>query len=448
MRHSILILTVLVCAWPQRSPHSNTTELLTLPPQEVFKRASLSIFIVEALDSDEHVVAFGSGVLVRLQRQNPSSGVVEPVSVVITNRHVVEDGVTFRVRQGQNHWTAKITYWDDNHDLCGLIAASLQAPKTSVRPSSSVTIGEHAYAIGAPQGLELTLSSGLVSGFRDSEQEGRVIQTSAPISKGSSGGGLFDSQARLIGVTTFYLQGGQNLNFAIPAERILELASHDTDATAGTPPSSALDWWSIGFEAERKKNYEKAIRAWQEVIRLEPKDDKNWSRLGYLYKKLKNYDEALECFRKATSLNKDSSNNLLALFGVYMELHSYNDAIAAAVEMVRLQPAESRSWFTLGAACLIAGQYKSQAVKAFQESVRLEPGNFKYWQLLGRAQRTNGQLDESIESLQHALRLNPDDATTWYELGLVYSKQGNQEKTFDVFAKLLEPSVPTSLRQF
>ena len=48
--------------------------------------------------------------------------------------------------------------------------------------------------------------------------EGRVIQTSAPISHGSSGGGLFDSGGNLLGITTFMLKDAQNLNFAIAAE--------------------------------------------------------------------------------------------------------------------------------------------------------------------------------------------------------------------------------------
>ncbi len=46
----------------------------------------------------------------------------------------------------------------------------------------------------------------------------RLVQTSAPISHGSSGGGLFDARGELLGITTFYFAGGQNLNFAVAAE--------------------------------------------------------------------------------------------------------------------------------------------------------------------------------------------------------------------------------------
>ena len=72
-------------------------------------------------------------------------------------------------------------------------------------------------AVGAPSGLERTLGEGIISGLR-SFRESRFIQTTAPISPGSSGGGLFDGFGNLIGVTTLQAKKGQALNFAIAAE--------------------------------------------------------------------------------------------------------------------------------------------------------------------------------------------------------------------------------------
>jgi len=86
-----------------------------------------------------------------------------------------------------------------------------------VRPYADVKVGERVFTIGAPQGLELTLAEGIVSSKRTVDA-GRLFQTSAPISSGSSGGGLFDSHGHLIGITTFMLKESQNLNFAIAAE--------------------------------------------------------------------------------------------------------------------------------------------------------------------------------------------------------------------------------------
>jgi S1-C subfamily serine protease len=82
-------------------------------------------------------------------------------------------------------------------------------------------VGEAAYTLGSPVGLELTLSNGIVSGRRE-EGGHRYVQTTAPISPGSSGGGLFDARGNLIGITTLALVGrehlNQSLNFAIAAD--------------------------------------------------------------------------------------------------------------------------------------------------------------------------------------------------------------------------------------
>ncbi|MDP1840793.1 MAG: trypsin-like peptidase domain-containing protein, partial [Reyranella sp.] len=86
-----------------------------------------------------------------------------------------------------------------------------------VRPYSDIKVGERALTIGTPQGLELTVAEGIVSSKR-SQNDSKLIQTSAPISQGSSGGGLFDAQGELLGITTFYFKAGQNLNFAVAAE--------------------------------------------------------------------------------------------------------------------------------------------------------------------------------------------------------------------------------------
>ena len=84
----------------------------------------------------------------------------------------------------------------------------------AIREWHDLNVGEHIFAIG--QGLALHLSEGMLSGKRTDGRH-RLIQTSAPISQGSSGGGLFDSSGRPLGITTFTIDG-QNLNVGILAE--------------------------------------------------------------------------------------------------------------------------------------------------------------------------------------------------------------------------------------
>jgi S1-C subfamily serine protease len=155
------------------------------------------------------VTAFGSGVVIAPGR-------------VITNRHVIEEGASFKIKHSAVEWPAQLVRVDADHDLAELSVAGFNAPSVHVRESSALVVGEKVYAIGAPEGLELTISEGLISGIRDFDKS-QVIQTSAAISPGSSGGGLFDTEGRLVGITTFYLEEGQSLNFALPAQWTLAL---------------------------------------------------------------------------------------------------------------------------------------------------------------------------------------------------------------------------------
>jgi tetratricopeptide (TPR) repeat protein len=221
-------------AGEDKSARSTTANSALLSPQELFRRAAPSVMVVESLDTAGNVTVFGSGVVVMSEH-------------VATNRHVVREGVSFKVEHNGKTWPAKLLKVDPDHDLAELFVAGLAAPPVRIRPSSTLAVGEKVYAIGAPEGLELTVSEGLISGLRDVNKD-RVIQTSAAISPGSSGGGLFDVQGRLVGITTFYLKEGQSLNFALPAEWTLALERLPEQAT---PPARAVQ--APTSDEERKK---------------------------------------------------------------------------------------------------------------------------------------------------------------------------------------------------
>ncbi len=103
-------------------------------------------------------------------------------------------------------------------DRCVLRVSGLTlAPVPGVRRFDTLEVGETVYAIGNPRRLQRSLSDGLVSGVRVINRQS-YVQTTAPISPGSSGGGLFDARGNLLGITSMSLRGAQAINFAIPAE--------------------------------------------------------------------------------------------------------------------------------------------------------------------------------------------------------------------------------------
>jgi serine protease Do len=200
-----------------------------LTAEQVYAKVSPSVWRVMTYDADNLPLGQGSGV------------VVEPEAVV-TNCHVLAKAKRVAVKREKETFDAKLVLWDVKRDVCQLKVAGLKAPVVAVTDSAKVAVGQSAYAIGNPKGLELTMSAGLVSSLRRNDAGQLIlIQTSAAISGGSSGGGLFDDQGRLIGLTTIGSVTGdaQNLNFAVPSQWVSELPQRHAAAAAAAASAAA-----------------------------------------------------------------------------------------------------------------------------------------------------------------------------------------------------------------
>jgi tetratricopeptide (TPR) repeat protein len=123
------------------------------------------------------------------------------------------------------------------NDLAILSAdVAIDAPELPIQPGRPV-VGARIWAIGNPRGLENSMSEGLISGIRT--LEGRtLLQISAAISHGSSGGPIVNAAGQVVGVTVATLETGQNLNFAVPADILSELL--DGNDVPGTGFAAAI----------------------------------------------------------------------------------------------------------------------------------------------------------------------------------------------------------------
>jgi Trypsin-like peptidase domain len=204
---------------------------LALEAHEIFKMVEPSIVVVRVSIRDGEATA---------------SGVLLTSLDFVTNCHVVEKANKIIVDQGNVRRSARIRFQDSGRDLCQLKLDDTfpnGKPIIDTVASKDLEVGQPVFAVGSPRGLERTISRGIVSGLREEKGEtGRLVQTDAAISPGSSGGGLFDNLGRLVGITTLSFRDSQNLNFAIPAEWIAELPSRNRDrfpeSTPGTPGKS------------------------------------------------------------------------------------------------------------------------------------------------------------------------------------------------------------------
>ena len=190
-------------------------------------------------DSAERVYASSATKVVFLivrranQVYSSSSGIILTADgYIATNYHALQGADTVEVRYFpdpsdsetyQSFNGAKLLYADAWRDIAVLKVNAKSLPFLECSPNTNCQprTGQAVYAIGNPKGLNNTISEGIVSALRSASGE-HLIQHTAAISPGSSGGALLDSTGALLGMNSWQVSGAQNLNFAISAVDVLD----------------------------------------------------------------------------------------------------------------------------------------------------------------------------------------------------------------------------------
>jgi len=171
------------------------------------------------------------------ERRLGSGLVVRKTGEILTNFHLIEGAksMTVRLRNEEVYDEVTLLEADARRDVALIKVRGWNLPVVRLGDSDLVQVGERVVAIGNPRGLEQTVADGLISAIRDTGKGYKLFQMSVPISTGSSGGPLFNMAGEAIGITAAYLEGGQNLNFAIPINYGLALLQGRTSPAKGTP---------------------------------------------------------------------------------------------------------------------------------------------------------------------------------------------------------------------
>ena len=146
-----------------------------------------------------------------------SGFIIKPDGIIVTNHHVVANAKAMSVTlsTGEVYRNVSLLSDDPINDLAFLKIEAVDLPTVPLGNSNNVKLGDEVLLVGAPEGLEQTVSNGLISGIRLDDGI-RILQTSAAASHGSSGGPLINRNGEVVGVMSFKLENGENLNFAIP----------------------------------------------------------------------------------------------------------------------------------------------------------------------------------------------------------------------------------------
>ena len=154
------------------------------------------------------------------------SGFIIGPEMVATCYHVVAGGASAHVKTAEDitYPVAGVVVADKEHDIAVLKVKRLDdLPALPLGDARKVTTGEPVVALGSPLGLGGSVTEGVVSKVREFEKFGDVIQVSCAVSPGNSGGPLLNAQGEVIGIVSFSLEAGQNLNFGIVINTLQEL---------------------------------------------------------------------------------------------------------------------------------------------------------------------------------------------------------------------------------
>ena len=372
-----------------------------LTPAEVFEQVKDSVVVIRSFD-------------VKGKKESMGSGVLLPNGNIATNCHVVEDGVRFEAGSRNQFVPATVIAGDTDKDICLLQAPAIKGKPARLGRAATLKVGEAVYAVGAPQGLELSLSDGIVSQLRGGNPP--FIQTTAAISQGSSGGGLFDQNAKLVGFTTLYIEGGQSLNFAMPVEWVAEIRTARNNTAR---KRSQTDWFKQAMALEESKNWPELLLLGKKWSEAEPNNANAWFFIGASYAFLNRYADAVQSYRQAIRINPESA---LAWYNVgngYVNLKRYSDAVESYQQAVRINPEYAEAWSNLGVAYSKLSRH-TDAVQSYQQAIRINPESALAWHNLGNEYVNLERYSDAAESYQQAIRINPEFAEAWYNLGNVY----------------------------
>lgn len=191
---------------PTTDPPKAASPVQAKTAQEIARRTFPSTVMLVMENAAGQPLTLGSGFLVG-------------AGMIATNLHVLEGadaGYAKFIDEDTQVRIEGVVAIDRQNDLAILKASSPRAAALVLGDSDSVEVGEVVYVVGNPNGLEGTFSQGIVSGVRRVDGD-TVIQTTAPISPGSSGGPVLNAHGEVIGLSVATIADGQNLNFAIPA---------------------------------------------------------------------------------------------------------------------------------------------------------------------------------------------------------------------------------------
>ena len=380
-----------------------------LTTEQLAEKALAATVYLEMHDSTGPTLSFGSGFFVKPNQ-------------IATNFHVIagtRQGTAKLVDKDATYNIEDIVATDKDNDLAILNVTAHGVTPLLLGDSDTVKIGAKVYVAGNPKGLEGTFSDGLIS--RRENYPKKRLQMTAPISPGSSGGPVLNSNGEVIGISVAFhgAPDAQNLNFAIPSNYLKALL-----AKAGPPKPLSQNSQSISaetyfFRANAKYElglYHAAISDYDKAIRIEPDDAAAYLNRGAAKYNLKEYFAAIADYDMAIRYKPDyvlAYNNRGA---AKENLKEYDAAIADYDTAICIKPDYANAYVNRGAAKENLKEYFA-AIADYDMAIRLDPDHAAAYLNRGLAKYHLKQYAAAIADYDTAIRIDPDYALAYFNRG-------------------------------
>jgi len=396
---------------------------------DLIKKVKPSVVLIETFDKDNKPIGQGSGFF------------IDNKGRLITNHHVIESAysATIKTSSGKEYPVQGIVAKNTEADIVKLVVNLPDANITFLNLSVNVpSEGEDIFVIGNPLGLESTVSTGIVSAVRDIPAFGKILQITAPISPGSSGSPVINRKGEVIGIATLIVTKGQNLNFAIPSDKIIALKEtskttlSELYASLTENTNSAQLFYYKGLKELWQENWSAALTYFQKAKEKNPDYADAWFQVGYCYAKLGRYQDAIESFKQAIRIKTDFAEAHYNLGVAYAKLGRYQDEVEAYKQAIRIKPDYADAHYNLGIAYDSLGRFED-AIEACKQAIRIKPDLAEAHYMLGIAYGRLGHYQDAIEACKQAIRVKPDYAKAHYFLGLNYFITGDKGSAFEEY---------------
>lgn len=413
-----------------------------LTPQQVIQQVGDAVVLIEARSEG----ALGQG-----------TGFVVEGGVVVTCLHVIDtaSGLAVVLRDGTRLEDVYVRAFDIEHDLVVLVVdlpvGDARPPAIAFGDTTAVEPGGRITTIGHPLGLEHTVTEGLVSAWREPPEEdspqdpasrlllppSRLLQISAEITHGSSGGPVLNERGEAIGVATSGVvwEGvSTKLNFAVPVDALPALLEQNdamdlltfrerVDDMRRVLARPLYESAELAYELE---NIEKAARELERALRIFPRYEDALLLSGSIAKENGQFDVAEKRFKLATEVDPYSADAWYRLgdihrlqaagTGVAADLSRAETAFETALE---LDGRHARAALGVAMIKMLKGSLE-RAEQLLLSAIDNDPYLAEAYYTLGLLYLQTDRADEALDMLEQARRVNPDHAMTHFGLAILY----------------------------